>query len=140
MIVDVSMILLPVIVMVVIVVCVSVFGMTEGGAQATNKKAQTDHHHDPAGDEAQDRKEAFGNHVLRRKQGHQSKREDAHRVRDRHRQAEKSGVPRRPSRPDEVRADNRLTVTGRKRMQRAERHRDKQSEQRHRRCHFRRCY
>src|SRR5580700_10560490 len=89
-------------------------------AQAPPTLCGEDHSHrkhDESRDQAQDWEKPLGYDEARRHQGRKSQRKDTDGVGCRDGEPEKNRVPGRPARADEIRADDRLAMFWRERMQ-----------------------
>ena len=91
------------------------------GAQTADEEAQADDENERAGDETEHGKESFRHDVLRGEECHESEREDADGVCDGDGQTEKDCVAGSPARADQISADDGFAVTGRERVDSAER-------------------
>lgn len=123
----------PMIMVVVIVVMMVTRVPRPQRLRAPIQQIRPDHHNRQSRNRTQHRENLFRNNLRFKEQHAQSEREYARRMRERHQPTQQQCVLHSSTAANQIRRDDRLAVTRRQRVHRAQPERDTQADQQHRR-------
>src|ERR1700687_1095710 len=109
-----------VVIMIMMVMIVTVVMMMAGGMNPLVQHPRTNSDNRQPGNRSQDPRHLFRHDVLKQKHGGQTQQEHAHRMRERHHRSQKNRVLDSAARTHQISRNNRLPMSGRERMRRAQ--------------------